>query len=235
MIFIHGGGWTHGDRAVAGSQPRLFNDAGIILVSIDYRVSPAVQHPAHIQDVAAALAWVKNNIQSYGGDPSNIFVMGHSAGSQMAALVAVDGRYLQKHQLKLSDVRGAIMLDGSAFDIPDRIARGGEKLAENCRRAFGTDPVVQADASPVNHIAAGKGIAPFLFVYVKEGSLNHDQTKAMVQRLQTAQTTAEIHFVPGKTHALLCDELGLPGDRASDMIVQFVRDQSKRTRSTPSN
>jgi acetyl esterase/lipase len=227
VLFVHGGGWTRGDRALVGSQPKLFNDAGIVLVSVDYRLSPAVQHPAHADDVAAAVAWTKANIARHGGDPKKIFVMGHSAGAHVAAFVAIDPRPLAKVGMKPADLKGAIMLDGSAFDIPDRIARGSDNLAENCRRAFGPDPAAQADGSPVNHIAAGKGIPPFLLIYVKEGTLNHAQSKTMTDKLNAAKVPATLMHVDGKTHAALVADFGTTNnDTAGPAIVTFVRKES---------
>lgn len=228
LLFVHGGGWTHGDRAEVGSMPKLFNDVGIVLVSIDYRVSPAVQHPEHVNDVAASIKWTRDNISKFGGDPERIVIMGHSAGSHLASFVAIDPRPLARVGLKPSDLRGSIMLDGSAFDIPDRIAKGTEKLAENCRRAFGADPTAQADASPVNHIGRGKGIKPFLFIYVKDGSLNHAQSKTMADKLHDAGVPVTMTRVEGKTHASLVEDLGTTNqDQAGPMIVNFCLSKEK--------
>ncbi len=223
VLFLHGGGWTRGDRKEVGAQPRLFNDNGIVLVSVDYRLSPAAVHPAHVDDVASAIAWVHANIAKYGGDPDRIIVMGHSAGSHLAALVATDPGPLERAGLKLSNLAGAISLDGSAFDIPDRILKGGEKLAQNCVRAFGPDPAVQADASPINHIHKDAGIPPFLLIYVREGSLNHIQSQATCERLLAVGNRAEMRHVEGKTHASLHHDLGTDNNPAGPLIVQFVR------------
>lgn len=58
-----------------------------------------MSHPAHIQDVAAAFAWVKRNIRQHGGDSDRVIVIGHSAGAYLAALLATDSRYLAAHKL----------------------------------------------------------------------------------------------------------------------------------------
>ncbi|MFO0978876.1 MAG: alpha/beta hydrolase [Planctomycetaceae bacterium] len=167
VVFVHGGGWNKRDKDEVGSQPKLFNAAGIIVVSINYRLVPAVTHPENVRDVAAAIAWISKNIAKHGGDPGRIFVMGHSAGSHLAALVATDDRYLAAHGLHRSQLAGVISLDGSAFDIPDRVRNGSETIAENCRRAFGNDEKVQQDGSPVNHVQGETGLPPFLLIYLK--------------------------------------------------------------------
>lgn len=223
VVFVHGGGWRRGDRADVGAQPRLFNEAGIILVSVDYRLSPKYIYPAHTDDVAAAVAWTKANIAKYGGDPNRIVVMGHSAGCQMAAQIAVDPRPLAKVSSKPADVKGVIILDGSVMDIPDRIAKGGEKLAENCRRAFGPDPKVHADASPINHVQPGRQYPPFLLVYVKDGSLSHEQLKAFGRKLNDVGGKAQLAFMEGKTHASLVADLGAANDTAGPQLVGFIQ------------
>ena len=73
LIAIHGGAWAFGDKANHGfAKPKFawFNQQGFIVASINYRLSPAVTHPAHIQDVSKAVAWVGKNIAKYGGDPN---------------------------------------------------------------------------------------------------------------------------------------------------------------------
>jgi acetyl esterase/lipase len=229
VLFVHGGSWTHGDKAEVGSQPKLFNGAGIILVAVNYRFSPAVQHPAHVQDVSAAIGWTRKNIAKYGGDPAKIFVMGHSAGVLMAALPATDPRQLSPYGMKPADLGGAILLDGSVLDIPERIQKGGEKLAENCRRAFGPDPAVQADASAINHLTKGNSYPPFLLVYAKEGSLNHSQSKDFREKLTALGGSAEILHSEGKTHASLVEDLGTDHDMLGEKLTQFINSRSAQS------
>lgn len=227
VLFIHGGGWTRGDKSEVGAQPRLFNEAGMVLVSIDYRLSPAFRHPAHVDDVAAAIAWAKKNISSFGGDGEKLVVMGHSAGSHLAALVVTDPHPLAKQKLKLSDVRAAISLDGSAFDIVDRIAQGSEKLAENCRRAFGDSQESQLNASPLHHVKNGAGIPAFLLIYVKPDSLNHAQSKTFADKITANGGRAKLLQMAGKDHFSLHADLGTERDTAGKEILLFITEATK--------
>lgn len=77
FVFVHGGGWNKRDKDEVGAQPKLFNEAGIIVVSINYRLVPEIQHPKNVQDVAESIAWIHKNIAKYGGDPKKIVLMGH--------------------------------------------------------------------------------------------------------------------------------------------------------------
>ena len=228
FVFIHGGGWSKRDKDEVGSQPKLFNAAGIIVASINYRLVPAVRHPENVEDVASAIAWIFRNISKSGGDPNKIVLMGHSAGSHLAALVATDGRYLAAHGLRRNQLRGAITLDGSAFDIPDRIKNGSEQVVENCRRAFGEREEVQADGSPIQHIDGPVPLPPFLLVYLKEDSLNHAQSQRFAERVEGAGGKAKlVHISDGKTHQALCDDLGTESDHTGPILLAFIKDVTR--------
>lgn len=223
VLFVHGGGWNHGDKAEVGAQPKLFNEHGIVLVSLNYRLSPPHLHPAHANDVADAVAWARENIDRFGGDGRRLVLMGHSAGSHVVSFVATDPRPLARRGLSPSDLRGTISLDGSAFDIAERIVKGGEKLAANCRRAFGDDPAAHRDASPLEHVQADVGIAPFLVVYVRAGTLNHSQSVTFAERLRACGGDARLLHVEGKTHKSLVEDLGTERDEGGRELVEFVR------------
>src|SRR5216684_3338986 len=87
VVSIHGGALMDGDRSEHRFIGQRFAEAGIGAAVISYRLSPAVSHPAHVQDAAAAFRWVKRHAAEYGGSAGNVFVIGHSAGAYLAALV----------------------------------------------------------------------------------------------------------------------------------------------------
>src|SRR6185436_2816923 len=90
VFWIHGGGWQAGDKKEVQIKPQVFNEKGFVFVSINYRLLPAVEMGAINRDVAMAVHWVHDHIAEYGGDPKRMFVMGHSAGAQLAALICTD-------------------------------------------------------------------------------------------------------------------------------------------------
>jgi arylformamidase len=228
FVFVHGGGWSKRDKDEVGSQPKLFNSGGMIVVSINYRLAPEVRHPDNAKDVAAAIAWIYKNISKSGGDPNRIVLMGHSAGSHLAALVTTDGRYLAAHGLRRNQLRGVISLDGSAFDIPDRIKNGSPQVAENCRRAFGESAEAQADGSPINHIQGRDPLPPFLLVYLKEGSLNQVQAKRFSELVERSGGKAKlVHIDDGKSHQALCDDLGTDSDHAGPVLIDFLKEVTR--------
>jgi acetyl esterase/lipase len=93
VLFFHGGGWSRGDKLYWGMAPgfcTLCAKHGIGAASANYRLSPSVQHPGHVQDAALAFAWLYKNIGKYNGNAKHLFVCGHSAGGHLAALLSTD-------------------------------------------------------------------------------------------------------------------------------------------------
>ena len=228
MIMIHGGGWQMGDksnRAVWENKVPFFSANGFIFVNINYRLSPSIRHPEHIRDVAEALSWVHNNIEKYSGDKNKIFVMGHSAGAHLAALVSTDEQRLKEFNKGLSIIKGVILLDGAGYDIPQQIKRlslvkrrmaVGEVLAEMYEDAFTANEAVQKEASPFYHIEKGKNIPPFLIFTAGGRADSVDQSRKMVQALDNARIRAETVDDPAKNHGTINRNFGL----ADEMITK---------------
>ncbi len=112
LVWFHGGGISGGDKK---SIPlTLKNEKSFALISVNYRLSPKIKAHNAIDDAAEAIAWVFENIEKYGGDKSKIFVGGHSAGAYLSGMVAFAPKYLQKFNIKNTDIAGAILLSGQA-------------------------------------------------------------------------------------------------------------------------
>lgn len=101
-----------GDRAAHFYGAPFIGNAmasrGCVCVTVSYRTSD--RFPAHAKDVAAALKWVRELIEIYGGDPNKIFLSGHSAGGHLASLLATDHRYLEEHSLEYTMIKGTLIL-----------------------------------------------------------------------------------------------------------------------------
>lgn len=90
-VYFHGGGWTSGDKASLTKYCASQAEGGMVAVNVNYRMAPRF-HMAHVlADANAALAWVRDNIAGFGGDPARIVLGGDSAGGQIAALLAAAG------------------------------------------------------------------------------------------------------------------------------------------------
>lgn len=224
VVFIHGGGWRIGDKqngAAGQEKATFFNAQGYAYASVNYRLSPNVRHPAHVEDVAAALAWLYDNAAAQGFDRNRIFIMGHSAGAHLAALVAVDPRWLGKFGKPLSIVKGVVLLDGAGYDVtrqaPAVIQRGGF-LGEMYSGAFGTDPAGWRDASPTLQIERGRGIAPFLIVHASRPD-STGQSRALAARLREVGVDARLFEARGYSHAQVNRRIGEPGEAVTREIT----------------
>ncbi len=116
IIYVHGGGWKGGNKSDWGDWAvEAFRDLGYVSVSIGYRLVPSVYYPDNLRDVIDAINWVYNNIQRYGGDPHDMSLVGHSAGSHLVASVVCNQKYLKDADFDIHDIRLACLLDGGGY------------------------------------------------------------------------------------------------------------------------
>ncbi|MDB5388381.1 MAG: nlhH 1 [Planctomycetaceae bacterium] len=115
VVLVHGGGWDTGDNRCAGlysSVGQFLASQGIGVVLPNYRLSPNVKHPEHIKDVACAVAWTRSQAGKYGGDVQRLYLLGHSAGGHLVALLAADESYLKAEGMSSADIKGVIAFSG---------------------------------------------------------------------------------------------------------------------------
>jgi acetyl esterase/lipase len=120
VVLVHGGGWTQGDNRCCGlytSVGRFLAGQGIGAVLINYRLAPRTRHPDQVKDVARAVAWTREHVAEYGGDPRRLFLLGHSAGGHLVSLLATDESYLKAEGLTTADLKGVISASG-VYRIP---------------------------------------------------------------------------------------------------------------------
>src|SRR6266850_6403106 len=95
VVWVHGGGWRAGDKTEVASKPIAFTRKGLVFVAVNYRFVPNVTMDTIARDIAKSVRWVHDYVGLRGGDPKRIFLMGHSAGAQLAALVCTDDSFLK--------------------------------------------------------------------------------------------------------------------------------------------
>jgi acetyl esterase/lipase len=118
LIFVHGGSWYRGSKDDYPFLGDAFVEKGYVTVIISYRVAPQAVFPEFVQDVALSLRWVKDNIANLGGDPDRVYLMGQSSGAHLAALVALDPRYLREVGLERNAIR-AFVGQAGPYDFQD--------------------------------------------------------------------------------------------------------------------
>lgn len=219
VVWYYGGALQQGDKsdATEAGAAQRFASAGIATAVVNYRLSPGVSHPAHIQDAAASFAWVKRHIAEYGGDPDQVFVAGHSAGAYLLALLATDERYLAAHGLSARDIRGLVPV--SAFFWVERAGVAPDRP----KTVWGNDEAVWADASPAHHLRAG--LPPMLILYADGDEPWRQQQNEEFEREVRKAGNARVGIVriAGRTHMSILGHLSDDGDSASNNIVAFVR------------
>jgi arylformamidase len=230
VFWIHGGGWQTGDKSSVQEKPKAFVERGFVFVSTNYRLLPHVEMETIIRDVAKSLGWVHKHIAEYGGDPQRIFVMGHSAGAQLAALVSIDDRYLKAEGVPFSVLKGCVPVDGDTYDVPAiietaetrRRVHGQPQAKFGHREKFGNDPKKHRDFSAVTHVAKDKGIPPFLILYVADHPDNSAQAQRLGTALKDAAIPAQVFGAQETNHTRINANLGTPDDPVSKALFEFV-------------
>lgn len=150
VVFWYGGGWAKGDRTSYAFAGRALARAGFVVVVPDYRKVPDIRFPAFLDDGVEALAWTRDNVRQFGGDPGKVAVMGHSAGAYQAVMLALDAERLKAGGIAPDFIKAGVGLSGPydfyPFDSPLSIAAFSQ-----WERPAETQPITfaRADAPPL--------------------------------------------------------------------------------------
>lgn len=217
IVWIHGGALTQDDKNLEVATGKRFAAAGIATAAVNYRLSPAVSHPAHVQDAAASFAWVKRHIAEYGGDPNNVFLVGHSAGAYLAQLLVTDEKYLRAHNLSARDVRGVVPISAFFWVEKEGVAPDRPKTV------WGTDAKVWVDASPAHHLRGN--LPPTLIIYAdRDEPWRRQQNVDMAAALKAADSAlVDLVQIADRTHMGIWHRMGEAGDPTSERVIAFVR------------
>lgn len=211
LVQIHGGGWTIGDKSQQGLI--LMNRMaarGWICVAMNYRLAPQNPFPAQIIDVKKAIAWTRENIASYGGDPSYLVVTGGSAGGHLAALAATTPD-VAEYQPGFEDADTSVAACVPFYGVYDMAGLTGDKAAVEMRDRFLAPRVFKQDpkknlaafelASPLTHVSAD---SPDFFVIhgVQDGLVAVRQARSFVAKLRELSTGITSYLeLPNTQHA----------------------------------
>lgn len=213
VMFIHGGAWRMGAKGWYSNIGRWLARNGYACAQNNYRLSPKVQHPVHVDDCARALAWLVKNSQKYGYDATRILLSGHSAGGHLSSLLALSPTYLKKHGIDRKHVRGVFPLSG-VYDC-----RSGYGTF---RTVFGKERKVRAEASPVTNIHDQS--PPFLVIWGdKDMAGLPSDAKRFAAALKKAKRPVESHEIKNRTHLTISSKIGGKEDKTSELILAFLR------------
>ena len=231
IFWIHGGGWQGGEKTNVQLKPKFFTDLGYVFISTNHRYVKAVPMSEIFADLAKSLRWTHEHAAEFGGDPARIVIMGHSSGAQLAAYLAIDERPLKAEGLSLKMFKGCVPVDADTFDIPavialataNRKAAGKPEPKYGHREIFGGQPERWTDYSAVTHVAAGKGIPPFLILYDAAAALTPDQAKRLESALTSKGIPARAFGAQNTNHGKINTDLGLPNDPSTAELLAFLK------------
>src|SRR5262249_42847700 len=226
VVWIHGGGWQHGDKSEVDAKPQAFVAKGYVFVSGNYRLLYDVTIKQMAGDVARAIRWVHDHAKDYGGDPDVLVVTGHSAGAQLAALVCTDASYLKAEKLSLSLVKACIPVDGDTYDVPMQIKTVEKRRADIYTKKFG-DADSQKALSPVTHVK-NKDVPPFLILHVADHPETKGQSQRLVKALQEAGVSAKASPCDNTDHVKLNANLGKADDKPTEVMFAFIEGALKK-------
>lgn len=200
LIFWHGGGWVKGARQDYAFAGRAFARQGFVVVIPDYRKVPDVRFPAFVEDGAEAVAWVRDNIARFGGDPQRIAFSGHSAGAHTAVLLALDPRWLKAADVDPGIVKAVVGLSGPYDFYPFTTKRSIDAMAQYPDPKV-TQPIDQAraDAPPM-----------LLVTSTKDETVRPRNAINLSRRLKALGAPAELINYRGLDHEEVVMALSVP-------------------------
>ncbi|MFZ4455942.1 MAG: alpha/beta hydrolase [Bacteroidales bacterium] len=145
IVWFHGGGMTKGEKQI----PKALTNKGFAVVGVEYRLSPKAKAPSYIEDAAAAVAWVFQNIEKYGGNTKLIFLSGHSAGGYLDLMITLDKSYLSKYNIDADKIAAIIPFSGQAITHFTIRKERGIKSTQPIIDQFAPLYFVRADAPPM--------------------------------------------------------------------------------------
>ncbi len=215
ILFFYGGSWQNGEKGDYRAFGQAFASQGFVVAVADYRVYPQVRFPAFVEDGALAVRYLRGEVKSRGGDPSRLYVAGHSAGAYIAVMLASDPAYLRKAGGDFGWLRGAIGIAGPYDILPLR----DRTLID----IFGG--ANRPETQPITHI---DGVRPPMLLATgdDDNTVSPLNTDRMAQRLRDAGSPVTVQIYPGVGHAGIILSL-MPGFRSKTTLredmVDFVR------------
>lgn len=236
VVFVHGGYWTGGDRRYYAFFTGLYGRIGIALARrgvgtavISYRLAPGTRIAGQVADVVAAVRWVRAHIGRHGGDPRRLFVMGHSAGGHLAALLGTDATHLRAAGIDQGQLAGVVAMS-PVLDLEHmKESNDADFDAEVTRPTFGDDPATLRRWSPSSHFRADQ--RPMLILLGDDDyPYLVEQVRRAVARLEKLGAPVEFARLEDRSHAGMVLKFGDDGDAVVEKVARYVNAKTRRGR-----
>lgn len=206
IVYLHGGGWSSGDKAEAEKLWNLlkYYPVPYVLVSVNYRLAPLYQFPVQIEDVKNAVRFLRANAEIFHIDPDRIGVMGASAGGHLAALLGLCGKntgWDVGENLNLSSEVRAVVVAAGPADFTRDFPAVNQSMAQSVFGIYDRDDPMVLLASPVSYISPGA--PPFLILQgEKDNLVPLEQAQILYERLRSSNIVAELVIIKNAGHSL---------------------------------
>ncbi|MGL4993726.1 MAG: alpha/beta hydrolase fold domain-containing protein [Bacteroidales bacterium] len=229
VILIHGGGWRSGDKSLDHPMAITLANSGIPALCIEYRLSYEALYPASILDISSAIEWSRNMAKKYKWNPNSIFLLGSSAGGQMASLLgsanATYPKFLPNPKRpELYRVRGVINIDGLQAFIHPQSQEGQDKPDKPSAatmwfgKPLSQDSVSRIEASAITHVNTNS--ASFLFVRSGQSRF-HAGDVEMREMLRQYKITYELYETTDTPHTFWLFNPWF--EPLLDNIIEFIK------------
>jgi acetyl esterase/lipase len=214
VVFFYGGSWDSGERAQYLFVAEALVSRGFVVAVPDYRVYPEVVFPAFVEDGAQAVAWARRNARDHGADPDRIFVMGHSAGAHIAAMLAFDAHYLAAVGESPATIAGLVGLAGPYDFLP--------LTDERLKIIFAPEATI-ARTQPITFVRGGEPPA-LLITGDSDRTVSPGNTERLARRLREVGARVIDVREAGLSHLTVVGYLAAPLRRNSllEEIAAFV-------------
>lgn len=187
VVFVYGGSWNSGNKEDYSFAAQAFASRGFVTAVFDYRLVPQIRYPAFVEDSAAAVAFVYRHAAAFGGDPTHLYLVGHSAGAYNAMMVALAPQFLERQGLSNTVVRAVAGLSGPYDFLPLDV--------DATRQAFAGVSDLKS-TQPLNQVMKGQFAPPVMLVTGDADNLVYPRnTVALAARLRnTGHEVEEKHY-----------------------------------------
>ncbi len=191
IVFWHGGRWRYGDKTDYRFVGAALAESGYVAVVANYRHYPQVKMPGFLSDAAQAALWAAAHAKEYGGDPQHLYLMGHSAGAHLAAMVTLDPRYFAAAGQSAPHIAGVIGLSGPYDFLP--------LLEPDVQDMFGPPPLYP-QSQPINFVRSDA--PPMLLVHgLQDDTVRPKNSRNFAAALQAVGAPVTLKLYPKISHS----------------------------------
>jgi acetyl esterase/lipase len=244
VVVIHGGGWTSGNARDVAEESTLLTEEGFVAFAVDYRKAPTFTFPAQVEDMEAAVRFIREHAEEFNVDPAQLGALGGSAGGQLAAMLGVVGEGPGDEGSRVN----VVVSWSGPMDFTERpqariAPRQDRPLGRGpVRRYLGCAPLIcpqlYVDASPVSHVDPTD--APIFLANGTAESVALSQPQSMLEAMKEADVPAQLVEIPGQFHSVAYEFKKPPSldgktvfEASVDWLHQYVDRSQEVTPSPP--